>query len=182
MLGNTRVPKIVDYLLAGGWVAVILAAVLFGLLAGCTEPNPAFEPVQGPIRGGTVPGAPDGGARPDSGTAPDVTAPRADAGGGGSDMGSGDTGAGPAGCPVFVASCAGQKRGVLCRRPSCAGGTETAAGTCDGAGGCEPGAERSCSPGVCMGAQCASACAGPADCGAGLVCMLGTCVACGVSP
>lgn len=171
-----------NYVLAGGWVAILVLTVLFGLCAaGCTEPNPDFAAFSPPIRGGndpgSVPGSVDGGAATDGGTAPDTTAPRPDAGPGGTDA-TPDTGAPPS-CPVFVASCAGQKRGTLCSRPSCSGATETAAGTCDGAGTCEPGAQRSCSPGVCMGAQCASACTSNAGCAPGLVCMLGTCVACG---
>jgi hypothetical protein len=175
MNGNTKLPKLVDWLLAVAWAGLLVVG-LSAAFCGCTEPNPAYTPVTGPIRQpgdpGAVPGAPDGGAQPDSGAAPDVTAPRPDAGGGASD-------AMPAGCPVFVASCAGQKRGVLCSRPACSGGTETDPGTCDGAGNCEAGASRSCSPGVCMGASCARACTSGADCGAGSVCMLGTCVPCG---
>lgn len=172
MLGNTRLAKVVDHLLAGVWVAL-----LFGMLGiafcGCTEPNPEFDPVTGPIRQpgdpGTVPGAPDGGAQPDSGTAPDVTAPRPDAGGGGTDA-AGD--AGGNGCPVIVASCTGQKRGVLCGRPACTGGTETSAGTCDGADNCDPGAQT---------AGCPTVCTSNAGCAAGFVCTANLCRPCGAS-
>lgn len=186
MIGNPRVSKIVDHLLAGAWLA-ILALGLSAAFCGCTEPNPAYMPVQGPIRGGTEPGAVDGGARPDSGAAPDVTAPPRDAAPAPDflamqEIGQPASDAAPSGCPAIVASCAGQKRGVLCSRPSCSGSTETHAGQCDGAGRCDPGPEASCSPGVCMGASCARPCGGSGDCGAGSVCMLGTCVPCGGAP
>lgn len=178
-----------DFVLAGGWVTILLVTVLFGLCAsGCTEPNPDFAPLQGPIRQpgdpGTVPGSPDGGAASDSGTAPDVTAPKPDTGGGAADA-LGDAGGGTLpGCKPIVTSCAGQPRGTWCRAAATCSGTAAviAGGVCDGNGACDYGFVVECAPGQrCAAGSCAqpSPCGPGNTCHAGSVCIEGVCRSCG---
>jgi hypothetical protein len=57
-----------------------------------------------------------------------------------------------------------------CAEGRCSNATEFAASTCDGNGTCRPGLSKSCAPGVCMGASCASSCSANDQCQAGFFC------------
>jgi Concanavalin A-like lectin/glucanases superfamily len=57
-----------------------------------------------------------------------------------------------------------------CAEGRCSNATEFAASTCDGAGTCRVGASKSCAPGICMGASCASSCSQNDQCQTGFFC------------
>jgi hypothetical protein len=57
-----------------------------------------------------------------------------------------------------------------CAEGRCSNATEFAASTCDGAGTCRAGASKSCAPGICMGASCASSCSANDQCQTGFFC------------
>jgi hypothetical protein len=58
-----------------------------------------------------------------------------------------------------------------CGARTCANGVETAAPACDGKGSCARGATRSCSPYVCNGDSCGTACTLDGDCGKTFYCL-----------
>ena len=195
--GNVLGPA-VRWVLALGWVAIVVLTVLFGLCAGCTAPNPDFEALTGPIRGGTVPGSLDGGAGADTGTAPDVTAPPRDGAPAPDFLAmqengqpAPDGGASPLpGCREIVSSCAGQPRGKWCQPQSCSADRTKVlfGGACDGAGKCDYATEAQgggfrCDPGsVCAAGFCPSAgtlCPSGVGCAPGSTCIEGVCRSCG---
>ncbi|HZS39530.1 MAG TPA: kelch repeat-containing protein [Polyangia bacterium] len=64
-----------------------------------------------------------------------------------------------------------------CRGASCAGGVETFAASCDGAGHCPAAATQSCGPYACGATACKTGCAGDGDCVSGDYCASGACAA-----
>jgi hypothetical protein len=70
---------------------------------------------------------------------------------------------GRGGCRLHAAT-------VECAAPACSGSIATPARRCNGLGVCAAAATTDCSPFVCGGAACKTACASAADCKAGLVC------------
>jgi uncharacterized protein (TIGR03382 family) len=65
---------------------------------------------------------------------------------------------------------------IECRAPSCAEGTATNRGTCDGTGGCGTVRTAMCSPYTCNGTTCREMCAADAECITGYRCEMGRCV------
>ena len=59
---------------------------------------------------------------------------------------------------------------TVCGADSCAAGTETMAGRCNGTGTCQAGTLQNCSPYVCGATTCLTKCATNADCASGFVC------------
>jgi uncharacterized repeat protein (TIGR01451 family) len=74
-------------------------------------------------------------------------------------------------------ACAYPGAAATCRAASCAGGIETRAAACDGAGACPVREEASCAPYACGADACRTSCGGDADCTAGGSCAQGTCSA-----
>jgi hypothetical protein len=74
--------------------------------------------------------------------------------------------------------CAGFANGpsVECGKASCAVATATAAGRCDGFGGCHAGDTRTCAPYACGDTACRTSCTVNTDCAAGNQCVGGACV------
>jgi hypothetical protein len=72
-------------------------------------------------------------------------------------------------CRLYAAGTQG------CGPAACAGGVESAARTCDGAGACRQAVPKACSPYGCNGARCATSCAVDSDCMYGFWCNGGTC-------
>jgi hypothetical protein len=66
--------------------------------------------------------------------------------------------------------------GTPCGSASCTGSTATAAATCNGLGGCTPGAQTSCERYLCAGAACGQTCASAAQCIADHKCAQATCL------
>lgn len=77
-------------------------------------------------------------------------------------------------CTTDDGECAGRCQGGQCAYPSadaacgsaatCADGTATSRGRCDGAGGCAPGVETTCAPYRCGADACLETCDGDDDC------------------
>jgi hypothetical protein len=65
--------------------------------------------------------------------------------------------------------------GTVCAEASCAGGRQSAAGTCDGLGTCAPGAAHDCGAYTCGAAACRTTCAGDGECTGGNKCTNGAC-------
>jgi hypothetical protein len=76
---------------------------------------------------------------------------------------------GSGGCRLHAA-------GTACAAASCAGGVETSARTCDGAGACRAPAMKACAPYVCAGSACGTTCGSPSQCATGYTCNGTTCV------
>jgi hypothetical protein len=76
-------------------------------------------------------------------------------------------------------SCVGFAAGPTeeCKPASCAGGSLTAASTCDGKGACVTPTQTSCAPYACSGSACRTSCAADTDCSDGFECDSGTCIA-----
>jgi hypothetical protein len=72
-------------------------------------------------------------------------------------------------------ACRRHKAGAECGLGGCTGATETAASTCDGNGLCQPGAQKSCAPAVCIESSCGTACMMDSDCQTGFFCDSSTC-------
>ncbi|HVY40843.1 MAG TPA: hypothetical protein VHM31_23050 [Polyangia bacterium] len=72
-------------------------------------------------------------------------------------------------------SCQLYAKGTTCKGASCAGGTFTAAATCDGAGTCGAATTTACLPFACTAAGCKTTCMTDTDCTAPSVCQGGTC-------
>jgi hypothetical protein len=67
--------------------------------------------------------------------------------------------------------CQNYASGTSCGANTCAAGTETAGGRCDGKGTCVAGGLSSCSPYICgTSGDCKTSCATTADCASGFVC------------
>jgi len=73
-------------------------------------------------------------------------------------------------------ACVLYSAGTACASPTCTGGVQTGASTCDGTGDCVPGTMSSCSPFICGATSCKTSCATTADCAAGFTCSGGSCV------
>ena len=91
-------------------------------------------------------------------------------------------------CPMQTASSCGRRggcngrgacrlhpTGTACGGASCNGATETAAASCDGAGGCQPGATRTCPGTLCSGTTCAAGCTSAAQCQTNHKCVRSAC-------
>jgi hypothetical protein len=65
--------------------------------------------------------------------------------------------------------------GTTCTMAGCSGSTRMLAGRCDSQGNCAAGATLSCTPYLCNGAACFTACGSDADCLAPNVCIGGAC-------
>jgi hypothetical protein len=74
-----------------------------------------------------------------------------------------------------MGACRKEVAGTTCVAGTCAGSTETAKSTCDGAGTCRPGAIRECAPYLCSTDVCRSSCTTAADCKAGYACVANMC-------
>jgi len=76
-----------------------------------------------------------------------------------------------------IATCAAMTAATVeCKAASCAGASFTDASKCDGAGGCSPGATKSCAPFGCAVTGCRTSCATATDCADGFDCTGGICV------
>jgi hypothetical protein len=65
--------------------------------------------------------------------------------------------------------------GTTCAPAGCSDAIERAASTCNGTGTCKPGATHSCSPGVCQGNSCGTACVSDGECLTGFFCESSVC-------
>lgn len=83
-------------------------------------------------------------------------------------------------CDGASAACALWANGEVCSMASCAGTTQTNAGSCDGAGTCAGGGTTPCAPYVCGQDACLGSCGGDAECSGANLCVNTACVACGV--
>ncbi len=81
---------------------------------------------------------------------------------------------------ITATSCGGRVgKEVVCREPSCAEGSATAAATCDGLGACPAAVKQSCEGFACDAVThaCRKSCGSNDDCRAGYRCEAGTCKA-----
>ena len=73
-------------------------------------------------------------------------------------------------------SCEYPGSSVECRAASCAEGSSTSRGTCDGTGLCGMPTTTACRPYTCDGTQCRSSCAADSECIEGFRCEMGRCI------
>jgi MYXO-CTERM domain-containing protein len=78
-------------------------------------------------------------------------------------------------CSV-TGSCAKYASGATCQPASCASGSQTTKGTCDGSGSCKAGTASTCSPYLCGSTACRTACSLGSDCAPGFTCVGVQCV------
>jgi hypothetical protein len=71
--------------------------------------------------------------------------------------------------------CRQHQAGTFCGPASCTGSTVTDINTCDGKGACKPGPKHDCSPYLCNGASCWTACSTKDQCKAGKACVVNVC-------
>ncbi|MGZ3419605.1 MAG: FG-GAP repeat protein [Polyangiales bacterium] len=77
-------------------------------------------------------------------------------------------------CGASRYTCAPAPDGTSCSDDGCAGGVETHASTCDGAGSCND-VPKSCGAYACGGAACKTSCTTSTDCNVGNACKSGEC-------
>jgi hypothetical protein len=74
-------------------------------------------------------------------------------------------------------TCRLHSRGTTCTSASCANGTASAPGTCNGLGTCIQGAKKDCGAYACNGSVCGTTCGAANQCKPGLACNSGVCSA-----
>ncbi len=73
-------------------------------------------------------------------------------------------------------SCRIYSSGTVCIAASCASGSQTSAGLCDGAGNCKAGTASACTPYACGTSACVTSCTSSSNCVAGYVCNASKCI------